>query len=159
MKMFERFSSALRLFKWAVSIKGLQKVVDQFANAQTLTEQRRIWDQKLRNVLLGPVMSKLTHNPWVSFECSFKERNSLASIAYSSGMHSVFQSIKPTCFCKRRQPSNTLAIPLIRSRAKLICAPKTTTITSAFKEDTAKIAIPSTCLGRDTKRCELREVG
>lgn len=50
---------ALRLAKWAFFLGGVRPWVERFANAATVEEQTRIWEERLRPVLLAPWVYKL----------------------------------------------------------------------------------------------------
>ncbi|GAA5903303.1 class I SAM-dependent methyltransferase [Sporobolomyces salmoneus] len=50
---------ALRLAKVALYLTGMSKVAHEFCAAKTLDEQKRIWDDKLRPVLLSKLITKV----------------------------------------------------------------------------------------------------
>ena len=50
---------ALRLAKWAFFFGGVRGWVRRFVEAETVEEQGRIWDERLKPVLLAPWITKL----------------------------------------------------------------------------------------------------
>ncbi|GLB37140.1 putative protein of unknown function (DUF3419) [Lyophyllum shimeji] len=54
---------ALRLARVVFSIAGVTKYVEQLCDSDTLEEQEKIWQTKLRPVLLNPVVVALLRNP------------------------------------------------------------------------------------------------
>ncbi|KZT42398.1 hypothetical protein SISSUDRAFT_1058490 [Sistotremastrum suecicum HHB10207 ss-3] len=54
---------ALRMAKWAFWIAGVSDDVAALCRAASIDEQQRIWDQKLRPVIMNPVVVALLKNP------------------------------------------------------------------------------------------------
>lgn len=54
---------AIRLGKLLFRIAGVTKYVEAMCNSDTIEEQARIWKEKLRPVILNPVVSVLLGNP------------------------------------------------------------------------------------------------
>jgi betaine lipid synthase len=50
---------ALRIAAWAFRLGGVSSWVTKFANAPTLAEQAKIWDERLRPAMLAPWITKL----------------------------------------------------------------------------------------------------
>lgn len=54
---------ALRLARLVFSLAGVSADVEALCNSDTLEEQQKIWEGKLRHVLLNPVVVALLRNP------------------------------------------------------------------------------------------------
>lgn len=50
---------ALRLAKWAFKISGIEADVKRFCEAKNIEEQRKIWNEKMRPVLLNQRFVKM----------------------------------------------------------------------------------------------------
>lgn len=59
---------ALRIAGLAIKLAGKQGVVEELCGAQTLEQQRRIWNERLRDSLFGSFLMRLcVSNPCVCF--------------------------------------------------------------------------------------------
>lgn len=48
---------AIQLVGWIFGVLGLSKEIDRLCSAQTLNEQREIWQRSIRRILLSPLLS------------------------------------------------------------------------------------------------------
>ncbi|SGY13011.1 BQ5605_C043g12060 [Microbotryum silenes-dioicae] len=86
---------ALRLAKVALKIGGLSKEVDAFVSATTQAEQKKIWEDKFRPVLLSKLITKLF----------------LSNSAFLwNALEQVFRPTKLKCSYPRQQPNSLQSI-------------------------------------------------
>jgi betaine lipid synthase len=54
---------ALSLVEWWIKMQGLQKAVYEMCHAETIEEQQRIWNEKIRPAIFSPMIRKVLNNP------------------------------------------------------------------------------------------------
>ncbi|KAG0761744.1 hypothetical protein G6F57_007623 [Rhizopus arrhizus] len=54
---------ALSILEWWIRMQGLEDAVNNMVSANTIEEQKKIWDNKIRPAIFSPMIQKVLHNP------------------------------------------------------------------------------------------------